>query len=271
MPTQLTSQNNPDGKSWQGSCFIPVLEKGQTMTVTLRNVSTVPTLANLDNWWQIQGEWVEEPNDRRGGYSGVQRIIQQGQLLYAKKQTGHTYRSLLHPWGRPTVLRERDALLNALKAGVSVPEIVYCAAERGTEGWRAMLVTKALEGFQPLDDWYASNPREQCDPTLHQQLLQQIAQSLANLHNARRQHGCMYAKHIFVRIQTADANPSCTIALLDLEKSRRRLTRKQAALHDMLQLRRHSTWDQADWKSLIGHYQQAMGRTFRTLYNATRR
>lgn len=241
------------------------------MTVAFRNASTLPNSADLDSWWQIQGEWVEEPNDRRGGHSGVQRIIQQGQLLYAKKQTGHTYRSLRHPWGRPTVLRERDALLSAIKAGVAVPEIVYCAAERSSEGWRAMLVTKALEGFQPLDEWYARHDREALDATLHQQLLQQIAQSLANLHKARRQHGCMYAKHIFVRIQTTDAQPSCEIALLDLEKSRQRLTSKQAALHDMLQLRRHSPWDQADWHSLIGHYQLALGRTLKTLYSATRR
>ena len=239
------------------------------MTVAFSNVSSVFSTASLDSWWQIQGEWVEEPNDRRGGNSGVQRITQHGQLLYAKKQTGHLYRSLLHPLGRPTVLRERDALLNALKAGVAVPEIVFCAAERGSDGWRAMLVTKALEGFLPLDDWYASKNRETLDAALHQKLLQQIARCLANLHKVRLQHGCMYAKHIFVRVQTTDAHTSCEIALLDLEKSRRRLTRKQAALHDMLQLRRHSPWDEADWQSLISHYQAAMGRTFKALCNAT--
>lgn len=241
------------------------------MTVAFSNVGSFFNSGSFDSWWQIQGEWVEEPNDRRGGNSGVQRITHNGQLLYAKKQTGHIYRSLLHPLGRPTVLREHDALLRAIQAGVTVPEIVYCAAERGSQGWRAMLVTKALEGFQPLDDWYASNSRETLDAALHQQLLQKIAHCLANLHMARQQHGCMYAKHIFVRVQVTDRRASCEIALLDLEKSRRRLTRKQAALHDMLQLRRHSPWDQAEWQSLIGHYQQAMGRNFKALYNATRR
>ena len=233
--------------------------------------ATIASPSSFDSWWQIQGEWVEEPNDRRGGYSGVQRITQQDQLFYAKKQTGHTYRSLLHPLGRPTILRERAALLGAAKAGVAVPEIVYCAAEHTTDGWRALLVTKALEGFQPLDEWYAGNNREQYDDALHQQLLQQVANCLARLHKARRQHGCMYAKHIFVRIQGTAANTRCDIALLDLEKSRLRLTRKQAALHDMLQLRRHSPWDQADWQTLVGHYQVAMGRSFKSLSSATRR
>jgi hypothetical protein len=240
------------------------------MTVAFSNACNLPDPVSFDNWWQIQGEWVEEPNDRRGGYSGVQRIQQDGMLLYAKKQTGHTYRSLRYPWGRPTVLRERDALLSAAKAGVAVPEIVYCAAQRGDEGWRALLVTKALEGFQPLDEWYAGPNRGQYDTAVQQLLLRQIALCLANLHKARQQHGCMYAKHIFVRIQGTGANALCAVALLDLEKSRRRLTRNQAALHDMLQLRRHSPWDQTDWQTLIGHYQVAMGRTFNSLYTATR-
>jgi hypothetical protein len=39
----------------------------------------------------------------------------------------------------------------------------------------------------------------------------------------------------------------------------------------MLQLRRHSPWNQTDWQTLISHYQLALGRTCKTLYNATRR
>ncbi|HEX5843471.1 MAG TPA: lipopolysaccharide kinase InaA family protein [Pseudomonas sp.] len=225
---------------------------------------------DLEAWWQLQGEWVEEPNDRRGGCSGVQRITQDGRLLYIKRQTNHTYRSLLHPLGRPTVLRERDALLSAAKAGVTVPEIVYCGAERGPEGWRALLVTVALEGFEPLDTWHANRRHEHYAAALQQQLLQQIASSLARLHLARRQHGCLYAKHIFVRIDDTGDGPSCRVALLDLEKSRKRLTSNQAALHDMLQLRRHSPWNQKDWQSLIGYYQTAMGRSFQSLDQATR-
>lgn len=67
--------------------------------------------SRFDFYWRQQGEWVEEPNQRRGGESGVQRLDDgNGKLLYAKRQVGHIYRSLLHPFGRPTVLRELDAL-----------------------------------------------------------------------------------------------------------------------------------------------------------------
>ena len=64
--------------------------------------------STFQRWWNTQGEWVEEPNQRRAGESGVQRIRlrdPQQPLLYCKRQIGHLYRSWLHPFGRPTVLR----------------------------------------------------------------------------------------------------------------------------------------------------------------------
>jgi tRNA A-37 threonylcarbamoyl transferase component Bud32 len=217
---------------------------------------------SLDTWWQLQGEWVEEPNVRRGGQSGVQRINQAERLLYAKRQTGHTYRSLLHPFGRPTVLRERDALLGARRAGVCVPEIVYCATERSHQGWRGLLVTAALEGYQPISDWYLAQGRECHGEPAHQRVMQLIAENLARLHKARWQHGCLYAKHIFVKVSDSG---QAEVALLDLEKSRRRLLPDQAARHDLQQLRRHSPWSQADWEALLSHYRASFGRAVKGL------
>jgi tRNA A-37 threonylcarbamoyl transferase component Bud32 len=222
--------------------------------------------AALNAWWQLQGEWVEEPNVRRDGSSGVQRIHdKQGRLLYAKRQVGHLYRSLRHPLGSPTVLRERAALLGARKAGVNVPEIVYCAAEQGPDGWRGLLITAALDGFQALDEWYAQGGRERHGEPQHERLLQEIATNLARLHLARWQHGCLNDKHIFVRITGAGEAAQVDVALLDLEKCRRRLTRTQAALHDLRQLKRHSAWNEADWQRLIDAYQATFGSAIKGL------
>ncbi|KPW73310.1 InaA protein [Pseudomonas cannabina] len=44
----------------------------------------------FSHFWSKRGEWVEEPNVRRGGESGVQRLLMEdGKTLYAKRQTGH--------------------------------------------------------------------------------------------------------------------------------------------------------------------------------------
>ncbi|WP_137971078.1 lipopolysaccharide kinase InaA family protein [Pseudomonas sp. F(2018)] len=217
----------------------------------------VATTDKFEHWWQQQGEWVEEPNRRRGGESGVQRLRDaQGHLLYVKRQVGHLCRSLSHPFGRPTVLRERDALLGLSRLGVRVPRLIYCdASYQEGQGWRGLLISEALDGFSDIDSWYAAGGRERAGEQ-HDVLLQQIGATLARMHLGRWQHGCLYAKHVFVKV-TAEG---VEVALLDLEKSRRRLSRKRAALHDLKQLRRHSSWSEAEWQQLLSGYRRQWGR-----------
>ena len=49
----------------------------------------VAQASSFDYWWERQGRWVEPPNLRRGGESGVQ-VLQQSDptqpLLYCKRQ-----------------------------------------------------------------------------------------------------------------------------------------------------------------------------------------
>ncbi|AYC34164.1 InaA protein [Pseudomonas cavernae] len=223
---------------------------------------------HFDFWWQQRGEWVEAPNQRRGGESGVMRLrADDGRLLYAKRQVGHLYRSLRYPFGRPTVLRERDALKAFRRLGVTVPNLVYCGAQQEPDhDWRALLVTEALEGFVDIDAWYAAGGRERHGEAVHQRLLQRLSELLARLHRARWQHGCLYAKHVFVRVRESEGGqPQVEVALLDLEKSRRRLSRGRAARHDLRQLRRHSSWNAADWQQLIYGYQTAFGSAIKGL------
>lgn len=220
--------------------------------MALCSTSEIPQQA-FQHWWQQQGEWVEEPNVRRGGESGVQRLLDETGVLYAKRQIGHIYRSFLHPQGRPTVLRERSALLALDALGVPVPKLIYCGVEHDPQqGWRGLLVTAELEGFVNIESWYAQGGREVCGEAVHTQLLQLVGATLARMHLGRWQHGCLYAKHIFVRIN----GETPQVALLDLEKSRRRLTRVQASQHDLPQLRRHSPWADADWQQLLQGYRQ---------------
>lgn len=221
----------------------------------------------FNHFWQQQGEWVEEPNQRRGGESGVQRLCnEKGQTLYAKRQTGHVYRSLLHPFGRPTVLREYEALHSFEQLGVRVPNIVYCGAERDADNqWRALLVSEALEGFVEIDAWYEDGGRERYGEVLHDRVLEDLARNLARMHLGHWQHGCLYAKHIFVKVVGTGDAARAEVALLDLEKCRRRISRQRAAANDLRQLRRHSSWNEADWQKLLYFYQMAFGSAVKGL------
>ncbi|MDR6712807.1 hypothetical protein J2W83_002408 [Pseudomonas hunanensis] len=223
--------------------------------------------SQFDYYWQQQGEWVEEPNQRRGGESGVQRLNDaSGQLLYAKRQIGHTYRSLLHPFGRPTVLREQDALHSFEQLGVRVPRIVYCGAQRDRDHqWRALLVSEALDGFVDLDSWHAEGAREAYPQVLHERMLKDLADNLARMHLGHWQHGCLYGKHVFIKVTGEGEQVRAEVALLDLEKCRRRISRQRAALNDLGQLRRHSSLNDSEWRTLLYFYQMAFGSAVKGL------
>ncbi|MDR1423232.1 MAG: InaA protein [Azoarcus sp.] len=192
----------------------------------------------FEHWWHRPGSWVEPVNRRRSGESGVRLLQQQGNCppLYCKRQLGHTYRTLRHPFGRPTILRELQAYRALAQLGLKTPGIVYCAARQQRGEWQALLITEALQGFVSLEQWYT----ESIDPRLGKAVLRQLAITLARMHLAGWQHGCCYPKHIFVRAWAGgDRDAEAEIALLDLEKSRRRWRFLSASRHDLHQLERH--------------------------------
>jgi len=213
----------------------------------------------FDRWWNSSGIWVEPANQRRGGESGVQLLQQRDSArppLYCKRQTGHTYRTLMHPLGRPTILRELQAYRAFARLGIKTPNVVYCTARQQHGNWQALLVTEALQGFVSLEQWYTSNS----SAALTKTVLRQLAATLARLHLAGWQHGCCYPKHIFVKAQP-DKNGAMAIeiALLDLEKSRRRLRIKDAARRDLGQLGRHrGNISETDLLFIHQAYQQAL-------------
>lgn len=222
----------------------------------------MPNAHDFETWWQCEGEWVEPPNVRRNGESGVKRVqhAQHG-LVYLKKQTNHLYRDLRHPFGRPTVLRERDVINGFAAAGVTVPRILFCDARQQDGQWQAILVTYALEGFESLFHWHKHGHRNALDDATHARLLHKIGGTLARFHLAGWQHTCLYAKHIFINSQPeADGLPA--VALLDLEKGRRLPSAAFVARRDLQQLRRHSKmWANADWDAVLAGHAAVFGRT----------
>ena len=207
----------------------------------------------FSDWWAREGDWVEEPNERRDGNSGVQRLTDQDPTLYLKRQTGHLSRSLRYPLGRPTVVREAWALEAYRAAGVRVPQIRFAGARKHQGQWQGLLVTEELRDFISLDEWYASDARAQHGEAVHRHLWRELASCLSLAHNAGLQHGCLYSKHIFIRVRSRGVE----IALLDLEKCRRRWRRSAAVRHDLKQLYRHrGPMPEADWFQLLEDYRQ---------------
>ena len=60
------------------------------MAVDLASLQQISGENAIDRWLQVPGKWVEEPNRRRGGESGVQRVLtSDGRMLYRAQQVGH--------------------------------------------------------------------------------------------------------------------------------------------------------------------------------------
>jgi hypothetical protein len=86
-------------------------------------------------------------------------------------------------------------------------------------------------------------------------LTREIGSCLGVLHRAALQHSCLYDKHVMVRWNGDQPE----VALIDLEKMRKRLRAPAAAKHDLEQLRRRqSVLDGAAWAVLL----QAHALTF---------
>lgn len=229
--------------------------------LTEKAIGALPA-TEFDRWWHSPGEWVEPANQRRGGESGVLLLQSRNNArppLYCKRQNGHIHRSLRHPLGRPTILRELQAYRALARLGIRTPNIVYCAARRQAGDWQALLVTEALQGFISLEQWYA----QQMPTALTREMLRQLALTLARMHLGGWQHGCCYAKHIFVKVRGAD---DVDIALLDLEKGRRRWRVASASRHDLGQLQRHrGDMPDGDVQYLQQAYQHALNNPWGVL------
>ncbi|MFP8319507.1 lipopolysaccharide kinase InaA family protein [Pseudomonas aeruginosa] len=230
------------------------------MAPDLASLQRISGDSAIDQWLQVPGSWVEEPNERRGGASGVQRVYTgDGRLLYRKQQTGHVYRDWQRPFGYPTAMRERDALRAFESLGIRVPRLIYSGCRKVDGQWQALLVTEALEGFSSLDECYARGDQDRWGEAKHQRILQQIGATIARMNLAHWQHGCLYPKHIFVRVE----GEAIEVALIDLEKSR--LTVNKASQHDLKQLKRRSSWTGAQWQAFIYGYQTAFGSAIKGL------
>jgi hypothetical protein len=226
------------------------------MSANLSALSQLSEAEAFSHWLEVHGDWVEEPNVRRGGVSGVKRIYSdKGQMLYRKQQNGHTFRSLRHPFGYPTVMREREALLACSALGVAVPALIFAACRKAQGQWQALLVTEALDGYKSLEDCYAERHDLAWGEVLHLEIVQEFGRVLGRLNRGRWQHGCLRLKHVFVRV----CGNKPEVALLDLEKSRRRFLASQAARHDLRQVQNRLLMSEPQWRSFIEGYRSTYG------------
>ncbi|HQR50032.1 MAG TPA: lipopolysaccharide kinase InaA family protein [Methylophilaceae bacterium] len=213
-------------------------------------------LASFDQLWSYQAEWFEEPNNRRGGWSGAGRVVLRlpdgGEAgVFLKRQENHQRPTLRHPLrGEPTFAREFRMLRFLQSRGVPAPVPVFF----GQRAARAILVSEELAGFRSLEDVTEDLFADDKRPPLSEQraLLRGVAAMVRKMHDAGIHHRSLYPKHLFVNRKAA-GDP--LVAVIDLEKSRATLLATPRTIYDLATLNRHArAWSKTARMYFFKHY-----------------
>lgn len=209
------------------------------IAVNARHTLEQHRLDSFEALWAVPAELVDEPNRSRGGVSSVGRLTLedsngQPEVFYLKRQSNYLIRNLRHPWGQPTAGRERDNIACYAEMGIPTLEVACYAQKRVGGQIQAILLTRALDGYLPLEDWFAD--WGQLGYRLQQQLLMASAALVARLHGSGLVHICLYPKHIFLK----PMSDGMGVRFIDLEKSRSRWLSPWGRIRDLDALNRRS-------------------------------
>jgi hypothetical protein len=208
-------------------------------------------LSDFESLWKLEAPWFEEPNHRRGGWSGVSRYelkLPEGGCgaVFLKRQENHGTPSLMHPVrGIPTFFREFKRIMNYRSKGIPTLEPVYFASRMAGKDQRAILITEELTGFISLEDRVQSWLKEGApNRQIRRSILKSIAVLLQDMHAHGIRHSCFFPKHVFIRL---NADGTVDARVIDLEKSRWRPSKTQCAMRDLYSLSRFSScWSGSD-------------------------
>ncbi|MGE8503425.1 MAG: lipopolysaccharide kinase InaA family protein [Pseudomonas sp.] len=206
-------------------------------------------LASFDVLWALKLEAVDEPNTERGGWSSVYRLELDERAFYLKRQSNHLTRSLLHPFGEPTFAREFRNIRRYAELNIPALQAAFFAERRLPGERRAVLLTRALDGWQDLEHWLTQWAA--LDGAAHVSILRACGRLARCLHQAGQMHGCFYPKHIFLREQEGGFEAQ----LIDLEKTRPLLLGRRDRIKDLEPLlRRARIWNEAEVRELLVAY-----------------
>jgi hypothetical protein len=197
---------------------------------------------SFDSIWNMDAGWFEEPNDRRGGWSGVSRVSlkkENGETVsvFLKRQENHDTKVWNHPIkGIPTFYHEFKNIRTFIAHGIPTLEPVYFAYRYQKGKSQAILITRELQ-----------------NRTQREQIMEAVAKAVRKMHEHHFQHRCLYGKHIFLRL----VEGHWEVKFIDLEKVRRALFIKKAIMIDFDTLPRHlAGWRCSDRLKFLKIYMQ---------------
>lgn len=202
-------------------------------------------LLDIEAVSQREFDWFEAPNRRRGGWSGVSKIVlnanapeAEQKAVFLKIQQNHFYIAP-NTYFRKRLTFEREfAAMQALQPHCeAIPQVVMFAKweVKGDQG--CVLITESLDEWNPLGPWLLGKHSEPApdQETLHR-VLESIAHTAQQINQAGWIHMCFSAKHLFVKEQ----NGRFATRVVDLEKTRKRIGLSRRTVKDCSHFLRHT-------------------------------
>ena len=203
-----------------------------------QDILRLQSLNSFQDLWEceqnknFETHWVEEPNQRRGGWSGVVRVVLHDaagkeRVVFLKRQSKHLYYSIGNPFkGRPTFEREFRNIIRFNRHQIPTVTPIYF----GKRGKDAILMTEELTDYRPLKSWF-----EQWEKTgfperaLRDRIINELARVVGKIHQNHYKHCCLVFKHVFLNLE----NGKVEIRIIDLEKLRYWFSKQQCRITDL--------------------------------------
>ncbi|PHR51019.1 lipopolysaccharide kinase InaA family protein [Cycloclasticus sp.] len=225
-----------------------------------RDILVFNDLDSYEKVWALKADWFEEPNYRRGGWSGVSRVELKLPLggsvgVFLKRQEDHVTRTLGHPIkGFSTFAREFNVIRAFQQHNIPSLEVVFFEQWKQDGHQRAFIMTEELSGYAPLSsEDYRMGSALLANEQQKTALFEKLAELLHSMHKHKFQHNCLYPKHVFAKQLAAGG---VDLRVIDLEKVKKVLTKKQAMYRDLDTLLRHAkTWSDEDKLAFYKTYQ----------------
>jgi hypothetical protein len=203
-------------------------------------------LLNIEEVSQREFDWFEAPNRRRGGWSGVSRIVlnpeapeSEQKAVFLKIQQNHFYIAPNTCFLKRLTFEREFAAMQAIHPHCeAIPEVVLFAKWEVNGDQGCVLITESLDDWHPLDRWLLGKhdaPAPDTD-TLHR-VLEAIATTAREINEAGWIHMCFSAKHLFAQEQ---ADGSFKTKVVDLEKTRKRIGLGRRTVKDCSHFMRHT-------------------------------
>lgn len=203
-------------------------------------------LLALDTLAKRPFDWFEAPNIRRGGWSGVTRIVlnpeapkEAQKAVFLKIQQNHHYIAPNTCFLKRLTFEREFAAMRALKPHCeAIPDVLMFAKWKENGNELAMLVTESLDDWLPLDRWLLDRHDAPApdQASLHQ-ALGSIARTAREINRAGWIHMCFSAKHLFLKRQDDE---TFATRVVDLEKTRKRIGLGRRTVKDCSHFLRHT-------------------------------